>query len=680
VDAPAADAVPPADGGGSGDGAAPDGGGRRGHAWRDGPLGCPPGGQATLFLDRHGYVIGCAPAGLTPVGWHVGEIYGGDRSADGDPTEDLRAAVRRGSVDVEGWWARATGARCWVQATLTALRGAGGTVTGFALVLRDASAARDAEEALRRSEARLAGIVELAREAIVSTDDDQAILLFNRGAERIFGYAAGEVLGCPFAVLLADPAAALPDGGRGGGVRERRDGDLGHLAARRRDGSIFTAAASLSSVEVDGGRVHAWMLRDVTAELRASADAAFLLRAGNALASSLAPADTLATAAALGAESLATLCLADAADPEGPARPTAWAGAAPEGADLAAALARGPHDPAAVEPIASALRAGAPRRMEAADADALRAAGWDAAVAGILAGRGTATLEAIPLAVHGRLLGSLTFVLHGGRVMDEPGAALARALAARTAQALESALLYERACRAAQLRDEMVSVVSHDLRNPLGVVAMSASLLTDGEGGDALSHRQARSVDMIRRAAEQMTQMVEDLLDVARIESGGLALARVPVPAGALLADAAELLRPQAEAGGVALEVRGPADAGEVSVDAERLRQVFSNLVGNALKFTPAGGTVTLSAARGEDGAVRFCVRDTGSGIPAEHLPLVFDRFWQARRMDRRGLGLGLPIVKGIVEAHGGRVWAESEPGHGAAFWFTVQAGPPPPA
>jgi signal transduction histidine kinase len=167
--------------------------------------------------------------------------------------------------------------------------------------------------------------------------------------------------------------------------------------------------------------------------------------------------------------------------------------------------------------------------------------------------------------------------------------------------------------------------------------------------------------------------MIEDLLDITRIETGRLAVecSRVEVPT--LLDEVETMMRPLAEGAGLRLECLAGDRLPTLYADRDRLVQVFSNLVGNAIKFTPEGGTVTLRA-EGTGGAVCFQVADTGAGIPAEHLPRLFDRFWQARRTDRRGLGLGLPIVKGIVEAHGGHVEVASTPGAGTTFSFTLPA------
>jgi signal transduction histidine kinase len=183
---------------------------------------------------------------------------------------------------------------------------------------------------------------------------------------------------------------------------------------------------------------------------------------------------------------------------------------------------------------------------------------------------------------------------------------------------------------------------------------------------------QQRHVTRIRSSAEWIMSVVRKLLDVAALESGVLPLDAAPVPAGALLEEARDALLPLAVESNIELRL-APARDAWVRADGERLLQVFSNLVVNAIKHAPPGSAVELGVQR-MGAEARFFVKDQGPGIAPEDVPHVFDRFWQARRARRAGVGLGLSIVKAIVEAHGGRVWVESQPHAGAAFWFVLPA------
>jgi two-component system sensor histidine kinase/response regulator len=243
----------------------------------------------------------------------------------------------------------------------------------------------------------------------------------------------------------------------------------------------------------------------------------------------------------------------------------------------------------------------------------------------------------------------------------------------RSRAAAEEALAEAR--RAVAARDEVIGVVSHDLRGPLNAVLMAAQIaaaeLAQMEHERAGSAR-ARLATIVR-SAERMGRLVGDLLDVTRIEAGRMVVAPAPESVAALFEEACLAQRPLADTRGVALRAELDDPALRVLADRERAQQVLANLIGNALKFTPAGGEVTLRAAR-EGAAVQVVVQDTGVGIAAAQLPHVFDRFWQAEGGARQGAGLGLSIVKGLVEAQGGSVTVESELGRGTAVRFTLPA------
>ncbi|HEX6132474.1 MAG TPA: HAMP domain-containing sensor histidine kinase [Longimicrobiales bacterium] len=238
---------------------------------------------------------------------------------------------------------------------------------------------------------------------------------------------------------------------------------------------------------------------------------------------------------------------------------------------------------------------------------------------------------------------------------------------------VQLARLYDDAREAAAAREEVLKIVSHDLRNPLNTIGMAAEMILEQQD-DATRER---GVGVIRRASERMNRMVQDLLDVAKLETGRLAIEVEDVSVGSLFDEAVEMLAPLATERKLALGSALAPDLPRVCVDRGRILQVLSNLIGNAIKFTPPGGSIMLQAQR-DVGAVRIAVIDTGPGIPADQMQRIFGRFWQARPSDRRGLGLGLTIAKSIVEAHGGRIGAESRPGEGTEFWFIIPAAERP--
>jgi PAS domain S-box-containing protein len=228
---------------------------------------------------------------------------------------------------------------------------------------------------------------------------------------------------------------------------------------------------------------------------------------------------------------------------------------------------------------------------------------------------------------------------------------------------------------AVRARDDILAIVSHDLRNPLSIVAMSADLL----GAAIPEEKKAAQLGIMRRAIAGMNGLIEDLLDVSQIASERFAVARRPVNVGSFVEEAHSMFEPLLAKKSQGFECAVPPQPLVVLADQRRVNQVLSNLVGNAHKFTPEGGRITLEIVPAGDCA-RFSVSDTGPGIGRHDLPHIFDRFWQARRVRRGGVGLGLAICKGIVDAHGGRIWAESSAGVGTTFFFTIPvAGSAPP-
>ena len=222
----------------------------------------------------------------------------------------------------------------------------------------------------------------------------------------------------------------------------------------------------------------------------------------------------------------------------------------------------------------------------------------------------------------------------------------------------------------AQAREEVLGVVAHDLRNPLSLIVTTTELLQEE---DLESSKRKQILDIAMRAGKQMNRLIEDLLDTVHLQSGKLSLDLEDVEVCAVLRQADETFRPMAEKRRIELTSVSPATPVWVRADPLRVSQVLGNLLGNALKFTPDNGSVRYGATI-LDGEIAFHVSDTGPGIPADQRAHLFEQFWQARKNDKRGVGLGLTIAKGIVDAHGGRIWCESVPGAGSTFSFTLPA------
>ena len=279
------------------------------------------------------------------------------------------------------------------------------------------------------------------------------------------------------------------------------------------------------------------------------------------------------------------------------------------------------------------------------------------------------TLVVVPLISRAQKLGVVIAIAPEGKPYTQDDVPLFEELARHASLAIDNSRLYLESQQALRAREEVLAIVSHDLRNPLSAVTLAASLLKMSEN---LPHDDREQIDTIDLSAKRMNRLIADLLDVTRLEGGKqLPIEAEPVDIGSLFRETYELFKAQAAAGSVTLQGRAADNIPPVLADRHRMLQVLSNLIGNSLKFTPPGGVVSFSAEPRER-EVLFTVSDTGPGVPPEHLNDIFSPYWQAKRTERLGAGLGLPIAKGIVEAHGGRIWVESEQKKGTRFYFTI--------
>lgn len=280
----------------------------------------------------------------------------------------------------------------------------------------------------------------------------------------------------------------------------------------------------------------------------------------------------------------------------------------------------------------------------------------------------------VPLRARGRTLGAIALVTtaESHRRYDQDDLKLARELASRAALLVDNARLYAQARAAVRARDDMIAVVSHDLRSPLQSISSAASLLEYEKQSDMAG----KSLQAIKLATAQMDRLLQDLLDVSLIDAGQLTVTRKLVQPATLIEEARTMFEPLVRGKSVILECRVDDDLPQFRIDRSRMQQALTNLLGNALKFVPEGGKISLSAKR-QDEFVEIAVTDSGPGIAEEDLARVFDRFWRADRRRERGVGLGLTVAKGIVQAHGGQIGVKSRKGEGSTFYILLNAVAP---
>jgi PAS domain S-box-containing protein len=438
---------------------------------------------------------------------------------------------------------------------------------------------------------------------------------------------------------------------------------------------------ALALANLSGSAISTAELYEAQSRVRAEAEEAerrskFLAEASTLLASSLDYEATLAQVAQLTVPEMADWCAVDMLGEEGAIVRLSVAHTDPAKVQWAAELAsRYPIDPDSPHGVPNVLRTGKSELYPHIPEEMLVAGAIDDEHLQLIREIGFTSAMVVPLSVQGKVLGAITFVTsESGRHYGPADLAFAEDIMGRAAAAIENARLYREAQEARRiaedsnrLKDEFLATVSHELRTPLTAVLGWTHLLRSGHLDQQST---ARALETIERNARSQNQLIEDLLDVSRIITGKLRLDVRPVDPGSFIDLAIEAVRPAAEAKEIRLQKLIDTGVSAISGDSQRLQQVVWNLLSNAIKFTPRGGRVQVRLER-VNSHIEISVTDTGSGIKPEFLPYVFDRFRQADGTTTRqhgGLGLGLSIVRHLVELHGGTVEAHSSGGRGTTL------------
>jgi PAS domain S-box-containing protein len=408
-------------------------------------------------------------------------------------------------------------------------------------------------------------------------------------------------------------------------------------------------------------------------EAREHFRSAFLAKAGPLLAESIDYGATLEKIARLVVPAMADLSAIDLLEADGSVRKVVVHHRDPHKQAKFAQLVGVTPAERLPEEVRAAIATAEPQRRELTP-EFLSNGLADGAYREILRQLGARCTIVAPLLVRGRVVGLLRLAItESNRSYSDNDLSLAREIAHHASLAIESARLYRAAQTAVTARDNLLAAVSHDLRNYLSTIRMSAEVLAV-ELRAALGRSGKKPVDAILRSVSRMDELIESLCDATMIETGHFKVELKPEDVGEILDEALRTLEPQAQARGVRLIVEPRREALPARCDRERVLQILANLIGNALKFTEANGEVRVAAERVKD-AVRISVADTGAGIPDHLIDQIFDRHWTSSRSSRGGTGLGLFIAKGIVDAHGGRIWAENRAGLGSKFSFELPDG-----
>jgi PAS domain S-box-containing protein len=531
------------------------------------------------------------------------------------------------------------------------------------------------------SAAALSAVIDIAVDAVIVLDERFRIARFNLGAERIFGWTEAELLGQPLDQLLPRGARDMHASHMAAFAQGESDArDMGArqtIHGQRRDGTEFPAEASIARVTVGGARTFMVVLRDVSARKHREAGQQMLATAGWVLAASLDVESTLAAIAEMPLPVLGDWSVVELLGPDGDVRRGSAAHAlGVEQVDMAPLImpeARPLPEPLPEYGTARLAHGGL-------QATSLPAEGWilatfpEPTAKARAQSLGAEHVLVVPLRAGARTIGALSLVrTDAGAPFTQDDVAIAEQFGASAALALENTRLYQEAREAVLERDELLAIVSHDLRNPVNAIVMlTGGLMAQSDAG-APVQVDLDQLTSVRGAARLADGLIQDLQDVSRITAGRLAVELQVCDVSDVVIEAVDLFEPTAVDAELTLSCEIPTTLPRVLADPLRVQQVLSNLLVNAIKFTPPGGSVVVRVSIAADGgALSVAVSDTGPGIAPEDVPRLFERYWQAPRLLRAGSGLGLFIAKGIVEAHGGIISVDTAPGRGTTMRFTL--------
>jgi PAS domain S-box-containing protein len=630
--------------------------------------------ECIFIADASGRYIDVNAAACGLLGYSRNELIG-KTTAELVSSEDLlRLAATRellmsfpGTVDVAEWTLlRKDGTRVGVEVSAKILPD--GRSQAF---VRDVTERKRIDAELRDAKAFLDAIIEnIPLMLFLKESTTLRFVRFNRAGESLLGWSRQALVGkSDFDFWPREQAEYFV-------ARDRETMKRGEVLdipeepiQTRHHGLRILHTKKVPILDASGSPLYLLGIsEDITERKQLEDERRLLADASVALSASLDYEQTLATVTDLAVRRVCDWCFVDLIEEPGHLRRLKVASADPADAALCAELERLPANRDLPHVARRVIETQRSIVVEQVTPEYIESVAQGREHAKALLATGVTSFLAVPLLLRGRALGVIGFGSRNGhRIYRVGDLRWAEALADRSAMAIENARLYRDSVQATQLREQVLGVVAHDLRNPLFATLMQESRLR-------ARHGSTPELDAIRRAATRMMRLVQDLLDVSLMEAGQLVVEKARVSASELVVEAAESQKWIATAVDLQIDVSRGTD--EVWGDRDRLLQVFENLIGNAIRFTPPGGHITVGAESREHEVI-FWVADDGSGIAPDGLPHLFERFWQATKGDRRGAGLGLPIVKGIVEAHGGHIWVESTLGRGSTFFFSIPRAHP---
>lgn len=497
------------------------------------------------------------------------------------------------------------------------------------------------------SEEKFRGLIETARDSIVVINENAKIIYVNHQVEHWFGYRKSELIGRELNFLVPDS---------------------NEPCGKRKDGSLFPVALSFSPTDTREGRLITTVIRDITDVKKRDRQAELVAGLGQRLTETLDFDVIINDSAEMLVPDFADYCVIRIADGNGKLYSKKVAH----------------KNPAMVhryEEFVEKLESS--RVIQKALQDLIKKGKTIVSIPGrnlhcnvdpelvqMMKELGIHSYIVVPLIPRNTVAGTLSFVMTDPhREFQEEEIKFFEDIGHRIALSMENAKLYKDATQAIKTREEVLSVVSHDLKSPIAAIKMRLEIMRRNK--TLCEEKVIEHTDKIMKTLDHMQSLISDILDFAKLESGTFSLDRCDHTLEEIVTPLTEMIEPQASAKNIRFHLDIFHGDHVINCDAVRIRQVLSNLLGNALKFTPPGGSIHLIATR-DDKKIQFCVTDTGWGIAAENIDKVFERFWQSTTTKKMGSGLGLSICKAIVEAHGGQIWVESELQVGSKFYFSL--------
>jgi PAS domain S-box-containing protein len=602
------------------------------------------------------------------LGQHISLFYTPEDRVAGVPGRCIQTATTRGYCRTEGLRVRKDGSRFWADVVITALRDKAGVLHGFSKLTRDISRRKRAEQTLRETTWRLQAILETAADGIITIDERGTIQSVNPATERIFGYAPEELVGQDIRMLMPESYRREHDDYVSNYLRTDVSKVIGigrEVEGRRKDGSVFPLELSVSEMLLPQGRLFTGLVRDITARKRAEQTQAFFIEAGTLLSQSLDVATTLKRLASLAARHLCDYCTVDLLGEDGQLHRLEMAARDP--AKEVPLQRTRPYPPlmGSHSPVARALESGKAVAVPEVTPAWLDTAARNAEHRALMEELGPKSLALVPLVARGRKLGIINLAWTRPHASELPAdMEVAKGLADRAAVAIDNARLYQEAQEAIRMREDVVAIVSHDLRNPLNAISLSATTLLERAG---LDERTLKAIRRISSATDRASGMIRDLLDFTQARvGGGIPIHPRPLDFHEHVRRVVEEVRLVWPARRIDVQASGD---GRSEGDEGRLAQVVTNLVGNALQHSPPDTPVRVSTWS-VDSSLLLEVHNEGPPICAELLPTLFEPYRRGPEAGagRGSLGLGLYITRQIVLGHGGTLDVRSTGADGTTF------------